>query len=530
MEEDHLKWKVNYQVIQPRDYQIELAKQILKTKSTILVMPTALGKTYVTALLIGAMLVEKPSMRAIFLAPTKPLSVQQGQRMSELVALNTTNGGIEVLTGEVGYEQRSISWKTAQIVVATPQTCLSDVLANRLDLAGFDLLILDECHRAVRNYAYGKLGKLAQEKNLKVLGLTASPSSNRSKIEEIKQNLGAQNIIIKTEDDPQISNYLQKVEVEWTYLDLPESIKEIKKMLFSLLEITAKPLATKGYFGDNYSAAMINKRTLLNLQIKLITMIKYKNPSAYSALTVQGKLMNIIHAIDLLESEGLYTMLEFLKSMRTRKQTSKAVKLLLEEPVIAQVMAKAQEFIERGEEHPKYQKTLEIVSQAKNENKKTIVFAHYRSSIAKIVQTLKANQINAIELVGKSNSGMNQKEQGKAVENFRNGMFDVLVASSVAEEGLDIPSVDLVIFFEPVSSEIRLIQRRGRAGRVKAGRVLVLIAKETKDEAIFWLSRKREEMMHQTLKKMEEKQGGETLQTSFENGNKPKHQKKLFDF
>ena len=58
----------------------------------------------------------------------------------------------------------------------------------------------------------------------------------------------------------------------------------------------------------------------------------------------------------------------------------------------------------------------------------------------------------------------------------------MLIATSVGEEGLDIPTADLVIFYEPVASEIRTIQRRGRTGRQRDGDVVVLIAEDTRDE------------------------------------------------
>ncbi|MGB9577059.1 MAG: helicase-related protein, partial [Candidatus Norongarragalinales archaeon] len=63
------------------------------------------------------------------------------------------------------------------------------------------------------------------------------------------------------------------------------------------------------------------------------------------------------------------------------------------------------------------------------------------------------------------------------------------------EEGLDVPGVDLVVFYEPVPSEIRFIQRRGRTGRARAGRAVVLIAKGTKDEAFFWSARRKEKAL-----------------------------------
>ncbi len=74
---------------------------------------------------------------------------------------------------------------------------------------------------------------------------------------------------------------------------------------------------------------------------------------------------------------------------------------------------------------------------------------------------------------------------------FRAGEYNVLIATSVAEEGLDIPSTDLVIFYEPVPSEIRSIQRRGRTGRNAVGRVVVLMSKGTRDEGAYRVSQAR---------------------------------------
>ena len=81
----------------------------------------------------------------------------------------------------------------------------------------------------------------------------------------------------------------------------------------------------------------------------------------------------------------------------------------------------------------------------------------------------------------------------------------MLVATSVAEEGLDIPNCDLVIFYEPVPSEIRYIQRRGRTGRIKKGRAIILMAKGTRDEAFYWSARRKEGKMKRILKGMQSK-------------------------
>jgi hypothetical protein len=102
----------------------------------------------------------------------------------------------------------------------------------------------------------------------------------------------------------------------------------------------------------------------------------------------------------------------------------------------------------------------------------------------------------------RGSEGMSQEEQLAAIERLRRGEIQALVMSQVGEEGLDIPEADLVVFYEPVPSEIRFIQRRGRTGRVRAGRVVVLVAKGTVDEAYRWSSVKRVSKMRRLVERL----------------------------
>ena len=94
---------------------------------------------------------------------------------------------------------------------------------------------------------------------------------------------------------------------------------------------------------------------------------------------------------------------------------------------------------------------------------------------------------------------MTSKEQIQTISEFKLGVGNILVATSVGEEGLDIPSADLVIFYEPVGSETRTIQRRGRTGRRRQGDVVVLIAEGTRDEAAAVASHRRETAMMKSI-------------------------------
>ena len=58
------------------------------------------------------------------------------------------------MTGETAPEERAETWSRARIVVSTPQVMENDLLSRRIDLKGVSLIIFDEAHRGVGNYAY----------------------------------------------------------------------------------------------------------------------------------------------------------------------------------------------------------------------------------------------------------------------------------------------------------------------------------------------------------------------------------------
>ena len=165
---------------------------------------------------------------------------------------------------------------------------------------------------------------------------------------------------------------------------------------------------------------------------------------------------------------------------------------------------------QQGINHPKLLKLKEILEKQflENPESRVLVFNHYRDSIKYLEKYLKGfTSIRATRFVGQADKGnekgMTQKEQIKLLEEFREGKFNCLLCSSVAEEGLDIPSVDLVVLYETVPSEIRSIQRRGRTGRFGKGKVIGLLAKGTRDEIFYYSSVAKERRMQETLHGMQ---------------------------
>jgi Fanconi anemia group M protein len=126
---------------------------------------------------------------------------------------------------------------------------------------------------------------------------------------------------------------------------------------------------------------------------------------------------------------------------------------------------------------------------------------------------------------------LKQKEQVSVLEKFRRGEYNVVVATSVGEEGLDVASTDLVVFYEPVPSEIRTIQRRGRTGRRSPGRVVILITRGTIDEAYLYSSQKKETAMRRRLYRMGEKTAEKKApEESEKKKDQTAGQKSIFDF
>jgi ERCC4-related helicase len=109
-----------------------------------------------------------------------------------------------------------------------------------------------------------------------------------------------------------------------------------------------------------------------------------------------------------------------------------------------------------------------------------MVFAHFRDSAEEIARILKRHEpmirprIFVGQAHGKNSEGMSQKDQLAAIEKFKMGEFNTLIATSIGEEGLDIGEVDLIVCYDSKASPIRMLQRMGRTGRKRQGRIVML--------------------------------------------------------
>jgi len=498
----------------PRIYQQNIFKNILN-KNSLVVLPTGLGKTLIAIMLIIYHLRKEPNKKILFLAPTKPLVEQHRRSILELT--NLSEEEVVLYTGDKKLEKRIelFNKEEVKVVVATPQTILNDLNKNEISLNNFSLVVFDEAHRAVGNYDYVLIAKEAFKKGLQIIGLTASPGSDKEKVKEILNNLFIEKIEVRTYKSLDVKPYIKKIKQNWVFVELPKEFKVVRDYFKDLAKDYYKKLKNllDFFYQNNHFLILpkfekLSKKDLLNLQkdlSNLINEIKEKKlkEKGFEAIVYLNVLIKLNYLIEVLETQGKHSALDYgykiIEEGRSKK--NKASQALLDDERFRKGVILLEKL---NIDHPKLEKLVEVIKEEiKEGSEKFIVFTQYRNSAKIIKEWLEKNGIKAERFVGQASKegdkGLKRKEQVELIERFRNNEFQVLVATSVAEEGIDIPSVDSVIFYEPVPSEIRTIQRRGRTGRQKEGKVYFLITKNTVDMAYYYSARKKEKEMIEEL-------------------------------
>ncbi len=494
----------------PREYQDSIFKTTT-SGNTLVVLPTGLGKTAIAVMLVIHRLKLYPKSKIVFFAPTKPLVDQHINTFKALIDLPEED--FAMFTGTVRPEKRLELWKKAKVIFSTPQGFENDIISNKLSFKDVSLVVFDECHRAVKDYSYVYLASeyYKQADNQKILALTASPGSDNETVMGVLENLFIDKIEFRETNSPDVKPYIKETVVEQIKLELPIELRKLRTTLQDCFK--SKLIAVKqfGYLSGNPSS--YNKSSLLKLQAALYAKMKedksFEIMKAVSLLAEAGKIQ---HAVELVETQSLFSVNTYLKKLEQESLTAKtkAVKNLVKDPNFRLAKILSEKLLNMGIEHPKLgklQSLMWLYTEA-NKESKIIIFTQFRDSAIRIKEFLEKVNVCSELFFGqakKNGIGHSQKKQKQIIEDFKNNKFPVLIATSVAEEGLDIPSVNLVIFYEAIPSAIRTVQRRGRTGRHDRGRIITLITKNTRDEAFKWVSYHKEKRMYRIIEDVKKK-------------------------
>ena len=481
--------------IQSREYQTSLVKSV-STRNSLVVVSTGLGKTLVSVLVTAERLNKFPEKKAMILSPTRPLCAQIQKSFKETFEIDEDK--IVLITGIIRPEDREYLYKQSKIIVSTPQCIANDLKHGRINLSNYVLITFDEAQHSIGNYSYTFVAKkyIEQCLNPLILGLTASPGGTEEKIKEICKNLFIEKVEIRTETDEDVKPYIKEITTEIVKVELTGNIKEAQEFLKVALRRRLEKLRS-------YNIYIRTKKDLLEAQKKISRQLSTeKKPILFYIISLIVEGVKVWHVIELLETQSIKAVNSYLDKINLKK--TKSDKGILNDADFL----KALKLIRTAEEHPKIEKLKEVIKKEVDENKNIaiIVFSHYRDNIFNL-QNILENVCRPVVLIGQGGErGLSQKEQIDVIKDFNAGYYNCLITSPIGEEGLHIPSADTAIFYDSVPSEIRTIQRRGRVGRTKVGKIVFLITKSTRDEAYYWAAQRKEKKMKEILRGMKNQQ------------------------
>jgi len=491
-------------VLEDRRYQRRLADAALEGH-TLVCLPTGLGKTTVSLLVTAERLAGEVINKALLLAPTKPLVTQHAEFYR--AALDVPDDEIVVYTGETRPDDRADLWQGARVVVATPEVVENDLVGSRIDMADVVHCTFDECHRATGDYAYTYIAERyhQQARDPLVTGMSASPGDDEESILTVCANLGIDSVEVMTEADADVAEYTHDTSVDYERIELPETVIEVRDALQDVIRDRLTKLKELGV--TNKTAPDVSEREIQRIQGKLRELMDSDQSEGYQGMSFLAEVRKLRTAVTYAETQSVESLRRYLERQREAARTSgasKADQRMVSEPNVREAMRKAENY---DDLHPKFRRTRMLLARRLGieGGERVIVFTESRDTAETLTDFL-GEHFETRKFVGQSDTdgsdGMTQNEQQETLDDFRAGEFEVLVSTSVAEEGLDVPEVDLVLFYEPVPTAIRAIQRKGRTGRQTEGAVSVLMAEDTRDEAYFWKAKRDQKQMREELRSL----------------------------
>lgn len=454
-----------------RDYQIEISLSAV-TQNTLIVIPTGLGKTFIAAMLIINFYRWFPTGKIIFMATSRPLVKQQMDSIKRLSVIPKKD--IVEITGGVVQTVRTSHWQNSKVFFATPQTIQKDIERGVCPVSQIVLIVVDEAHHARGNHSYCQIIRKVAEvtKFFRIIALTATPGSTVYDIQQVIYNLMISKIEIRTDDD--CAKYVHTRDVQSIIIQDAPGVAELSARLNSILQ---------EYLEKLLKMSLVTSKDPTRTSKGKIAMLMKSSHSAEASIAIK-QAIRLLNLREKLENYSIpfftHDLEEFVNSKdRPIDKTNDDLKHLL-------IAAK-----NSPQDDPKMKKLCELVVnflQNSSENSKIIVFCSYRNIVKEIARNLTEASpvVKCAEFVGQSSSaaglrGLNQPKQLKVMDAFKRGIYNVLISTSIGEEGLDIGEVDLIICYDVQKSATRTIQRMGRTGRHQDGNVIFLLSEASKN-------------------------------------------------
>ena len=486
-----------------REYQRELAAPGIQGKNCIIVAPTGTGKTLVACMIISANLKRHGGRKVIFLANTNPLAVQQKQKLSDQIK------GVKVmcLTGETSDALALTSLlKVNDIVVCTPQILLNDLTRKTTSLENISLIIFDECHRCKGQSPYAAvmieyLKKKLRHKVMRlpqIVGLTASPGAGDSRkpdlhktIEHLKK-LGSLmdsdvGYVTVKKNITELHQYTNKTQVSVVPMHGRISNDDFQILLYKY--VTKLNKFVQAVTGKSTSHCYTDQG-YINFLSECLQESKLRSEDPEKERSIRSILEHLQYYIKILHYYSDYEFEDSL-SLKHKLRNPSPDKII---PVEKQLLELLHDFEKEASSvsstaNPKLLqlKKLLLDSFQHNTDTKAMIFVTEVESAYKmkewIERQVELKDIHPGIVIGQGHDSlkMSQAEQEYNIKCFREGKLNLLVATSVLEEGIDVPACNLVVRYQHVTNEISLVQSKGRA-RATGSKCYAIIGKGTLKE------------------------------------------------
>jgi ERCC4-related helicase len=332
-------------VVEGRLYQKHIAEAALE-KNTLVILPTGLGKTIIAALVTAEILYNYRDSKVLMMAPTRPLVIQHKTNFERVIRLPKHQ--FALLTGRTPPDYRSEIWSSTspRVVFATPQVVRNDLHSGCLQLSGFGLVIFDECHRSIKEYAYTEIARRYAESSTfpLLLGMTASPGSDWNKVRMVCESLYVEHVEHLSVEDEDVKPYVNPVVVEWETVTLPMQYQPVREILRGMFNERVEKLRIRGYLRSK-SKFLVSRRELIELgsypRYKAEMAIEEKRGPIYGTFLLQSQALTLFHMAELFDTQGAHTLRCFMKRLEEgntkrshssilKEEAYKSIKQLLE--------------------------------------------------------------------------------------------------------------------------------------------------------------------------------------------------------
>ncbi|XP_025417703.1 uncharacterized protein LOC112688631 isoform X2 [Sipha flava] len=475
----HYVYPSNFPV---REYQMEIIKTAL-FHNTLVSLPTGLGKTFIAAVVMYNFYRWYPMGKVVFMAPTRPLVAQQIEACYSIMGI--PRDVTFEMTGNIPPEQRYLAWKKYRVFFLTPQVLANDLNLGKCPSEMLKCIIVDEAHRATKDYAYVQVLKRLHEENriIRIVGLSATPGTTVETVAEVIQNLNISRLEFRTDESLDVARYTNKKNIECIPVKLTNAILNVRSQFLVIYDKFSRRL--KQYHALSGNVTNLAKFQILGAKQKFLTSnVAREMPKALVGCLINDFTicMSLAYALELLTIYGIKVF--YLQSLEICENH----KCLSNDADFQKMLTNINKELNCQDltwSHPKLVELKKIVqdyfgNENTESNSKIIIFCQYRLVVVEVFELLKtfSSSVKPVMFVGQSlkeKGGLPQKKQLEVMSRFKSGDFNVLIATSVAEEGLDIGEVDLIICLEANKSPIKFVQRLGRTGRKRSGKCVTLL-------------------------------------------------------